>query len=266
MKPTQSMNRGPSKWLSQVERTVTETLACGVKAGEAEKVLDELTTFEASKLAEDFNLPPGQVTRAWQYFRRHDCTGKGRVNELEFTMLLREFFIERYPNVRDIPEELVPREPVPSELTFHDFLLWISKEAFNELILLAPEQVRSRAISRAFGMNHPEVEDVKRKYDSLDDDGSGMIEFDEFTNLICLLLGVADRKEDMSKARIKAFWREIDVDGSGYVDFNEFIVWYHGHFDLTKGDSASQLADFYKSVRPFPRPVPRGGPSTLPLI
>merc|ERR1711997_119742 len=125
----------------------------------------------------------------------------------------------------------------------------------NEYLLLTAAQRTIRKIARSFKKPVPEVEAIKKQFDRFDMDGSGSIEFPEFSELLCVLLGVKDISS-LPESRIRSFWREIDVDCSGIVDFSEFIPWYLGYFDVSGSPSGtSPLEEYYRNIRPVPFPV-----------
>ena len=68
---------------------------------------------------------------------------------------------------------------------------------------------------RALGFQ-PKKEDLKKMMQDADRDGNGMIDFEEFTELMQTRLANRDPKEEMLKA-----FRLIDADGSGIITFKE---------------------------------------------
>lgn len=65
-----------------------------------------------------------------------------------------------------------------------------------------------------------EEEKLRRAFESIDEDCSGMIDFLEFRRL-CRRLNAK-----MSDEEIKMTFAIVDADGSGEVDFNEFSEWW----------------------------------------
>jgi Ca2+-binding EF-hand superfamily protein len=217
----------------------------------ADAPTQELTVFEAYALAERFNLPAGQVTKAWRLFKRYDTQNRGAITNIEFQLLIRGMLRERYPLARDVPRELFRVTKERHDFDFVDFLTWVTQNCFSELLLLNSAQRTIRQIARKFKKPVPEVEAIKAQFDKFDEDQSGKIEFGEFADLLCVLLGIKD-KSTLPKSRIRSFWRELDNDGSGYVDFSEFIPWYVQYFDSSNGSGVSPLEDFYRNIRPVP--------------
>jgi Ca2+-binding EF-hand superfamily protein len=213
--------------------------------------VEDLSPYEAYELAERFNLPSGQVTKAWKLFKRYDKDGVGAISSIEFQLLIRCVLRGRYPSAREVPRELFWQVKDGEDLDFIDFLIWVTKNCFSELLLLSNMQRTIRQIARTYKKPIPEVEAIKAQFDKFDEDGSGKIEYNEFGQLLSVLLGIKD-ESSLPTSRVRAFWRELDSDGSGYVDFQEFIPWYVGYFDVSNPYGACPLEDFYRNIRPVP--------------
>jgi len=213
---------------------------------------DSMTVFEAFDLATEFNLPAGHVTQAFKLFKRYDVDNDGLIHPTDFQLLLRCVLRERFPNVKDVPRELL-KEAVEIQKTnvmvsFPDFLTWLTQNSFNESMLLNDDQRFIRRIARRFGVTVPDIEFVKARFDEFDVDKSGSIEYSEFYALLGVLLNLTDL-DSLPESRVKSFWRELDDDNSGNIDFQEFIPWYIGYFG---GWNGSPLVNFYRKIRPNP--------------
>eukprot|EP00930_Biecheleria_cincta_P036581 TRINITY_DN25074_c1_g2_i1.p1 TRINITY_DN25074_c1_g2~~TRINITY_DN25074_c1_g2_i1.p1 ORF type:complete len:642 (-),score=92.34 TRINITY_DN25074_c1_g2_i1:201-2126(-) len=215
--------------------------------------MEDLSTFQAFDLANAWNLPAGQVTRAWQCFKRYDTDDDGLLSPDEFQMLLRSVLRESFASAKDVPRRLFKRvEELRSEsqaANFFEFLTWVTQNSFSEDVLADTEQRFIRRMARKLGAPVVEIEHVKRHFDSFDTDGSGQIEYDEFCNLLGKLLNLPDMSA-LPESRIKSFWREVDEDGSGVIEFHEFVPWYVGYFGGLQ--SETPLVNFYRKVRPNP--------------
>lgn len=217
--------------------------------------LNDLDTFQAHDLAVSWNLPKGQVTRAWQCFKRYDKDDDGLLSSLEFQMLLRSVLRESFSSAKEIPRSLFNQiDEIKSNkraANFLDFLQWLSRHSFNEEILADAEQRFVRRIARRLQTPINDIEIVKRHFDSFDTDGSGQIDYDEFSQLLGKLLNLDDMS-DLPESRIKSFWRQVDGDRSGVVEFGEFAPWYVGYFGCRQGQGETPLVNFYRQVRPNP--------------
>jgi hypothetical protein len=99
------------------------------------------------------------------------------------------------------------------------------------------------------------IENVRKKFDEFDTDGSGLIDYEEFIEMMCKLLRVDDISK-ISQHRLERFWREADTDGSGEIDFPEFCHWYLKNFSPDKPQMHAPAVDqgiigsFYSSFQP----------------
>ncbi len=72
-----------------------------------------------------------------------------------------------------------------------------------------------------------EIKEIQGHFANIDADGSGSIDFDEFTQLL-RSLGLS-RIDDIARLAFDA----IDKNGNGEVDFKEFCTWWnHGGKDF----------------------------------
>ena len=63
----------------------------------------------------------------------------------------------------------------------------------------------------------------------MDDDGTGLITFDEFEDMVRNELHIKARRAArgeiaLSEANLKSVWRALDADGSGYIAAGEFGI------------------------------------------
>lgn len=220
--------------------------------GFTSRSMAQLTVFEAYELAGRFNLPAGQVTQAWKAFKRYDSRDVGMLTSIEFQLLLRSLLRERYPNAKDIPRQLFKRAlRADEDVTFMEFLTWITENSFSELVLLSTEQRMVRDMARKFQAPVSEVEGIKLHFDKFDNNHSGSIEYHEFAHLLHVLLKVKDNSS-LPESRTLAFWRELDADCSGIVEFQEFLPWYLSYFSANA--HSSPIEEYYRNIRfvPFP--------------
>ena len=99
------------------------------------------------------------------------------------------------------------------------------------------------------------VDKLKKAFDQYDKDGSGVIEYAEFYEMLATLLH-SRNPEDLSRDRVTRFWTEIDQDQSGEVEFPEFCSWYLKYFrpdndsTTTSIDAGGLMGKFYSSYDP----------------
>ncbi|CAE7217999.1 unnamed protein product, partial [Symbiodinium microadriaticum] len=258
-----SVRRARTGVVSEADKSKREEAAAEEKTQEpdiSKKVREEAPTptkekeafnsFKAHSMSMDYNLPGGHVTQAWKLFKHYDTNDDDLLSPYEFQLLLRTVLRERYPRAKDVPRELfkeaIEIQQTQISVTFEDFLTWITRNAFQECLLLTDEQRFIRLVARRFYVSVPDVEKVKRRFDSFCQANPGLLEYQEFCQLIALLLNLRDTTA-LPESRVKSFWRELDDTGKGSVDFTEFIPWYLGYFG---GDDGSSLVNFYRRIRP----------------
>lgn len=214
----------------------------------------DLTVLQAEHLAVTHNLLKHDVMDAWTLFKQYDDKNRGVIPRMEFIMMLRKALKHNYPNVKDVPRDLLKRELNSSrrEWTFLDLLTWLGETAFNKHILFDSSQKRLRDLSKELGLPLNEVEEFKTQFDRVDLDGSGSISFPEFKLFLNqLLLGAHADRACLTDRRLLTFWAQITGGGDGgVVGFDQFIQWYLKVF--ARSSVLSPLEVFYRSVRPFP--------------
>mmetsp|Transcript_2280 Transcript_2280/g.5240 ORF Transcript_2280/g.5240 Transcript_2280/m.5240 type:complete len:397 (+) Transcript_2280:2-1192(+) len=131
--------------------------------------------------------------------------------------------------------------------------------AFTMDSLLSVGSMLARGLAKKYGIPIDEVDDIKAKFDEFDLDGSGVIEFDEFRQLMLKLFEVKN-PSDMPEPRIQFFWNSLDTDGGGDADFEEFLVWYRKWLWVPQDEQSrgkkkgkkktdGMLEHYYRSVR-----------------
>merc|ERR1719389_1548188 len=117
---------------------------------------------------------------------------------------------------------MMGKKPLGSEL-----VNYFIEESLVENGDLNEDDLKIREIARNLNITYPEIEKVKKVFDKYDEDGSGMMEKDEFDCMMNDLICVGKLKgQEVPKALLDSQWKGVDHDGSGEVDFDEFCEWY----------------------------------------
>ena len=117
-----------------------------------------------------------------------------------------------------LPEEVGRRRYYAYEITRQDAVKTI----------LAKREEKIHADAQAHWQRAKSgVDVVKQMFDTIDDDGSGTLELDEF-KLLVKSLGL-----DMRPDQVEASFNDMDEDGGGSIDFEEFQTFY---FALTEAE------------------------------
>mmetsp|Transcript_49276 Transcript_49276/g.110938 ORF Transcript_49276/g.110938 Transcript_49276/m.110938 type:complete len:275 (-) Transcript_49276:9-833(-) len=128
-------------------------------------------------------------------------------------------------------------------IDFQEFLRWWAGNRFKEDLLLSSERRLLRELAQKNGVTLQVVEHIKSCFDLYDTDGSGMIDVDEFKQIIYKIMRVPQGVE-LPEGRTQHLWREIDCDNSGKTDFGEFLPWW-----LKRSSSLMPYDTFYRRIR-----------------
>jgi calmodulin len=69
-------------------------------------------------------------------------------------------------------------------------------------------------------LEEEELDEVREAFDYNDRDEDGLIDLEEFADML------EDLEADMSDAETRAGFREIDTNHDGKIDFGEFAAWW----------------------------------------
>lgn len=142
------------------------------------------------------------------------------------------------------------------KMTFSEFGKWQRRQTcgvnhFSVQDLVQKEDLTLRDLAVKHDIPLIDVEQVHRVFHDFDLDGSGLVEMEEFVNILHELLRVPKSLE-IPKGRIEKFWREVDRDGNGGICFEEYLVWYNQYFGHSTAMDPIQA--FYASFRPHASP------------
>lgn len=159
-----------------------------------------------------WELDPDNV---WHHWDVMDVRGSGKVYFPEFQKWYTETF-----NLH-VPDFTSSFEPLDGEQ------LWI------------------REVVVSTGVDAIVVDKLWKKFQSLDEDQSGHLEFQEFLPLVQNLMREETKISDnMSEKLVRIMWIQVDSDGSGTVTFEEFVAWY-SRFFLS---GISPMEEYYKQI------------------
>jgi hypothetical protein len=210
---------------------------------------DTVKMNELPRIAQTHGIPLKDLQETWKEF---EVFAKGRqdIPRTSFGAYLSAYL--------KVPEERIPRHlllhGVPRHrqsvlhklgdtFGFEEFVLWHKAHEFDPFVSQDAEARLLQALANDCNLLLPDVEAIKKQYDSFDTDGSGRIEYAEFVSVICALLEVKD-KDDLPPDRVHRYWSHLAGNGTS-VGFQEFLPWYAQNFFSRAGGCA--ISQFYSS-------------------
>merc|ERR1712232_965923 len=83
-----------------------------------------------------------------------------------------------------------------------------------------------RRVAKALDKDNVMIEKIWFEFNKLDDDHSGALEYDEFSQLMKRTLSPSKDSPQVSESVLQKFWIDVDVDQTGSIDFPTFARWY----------------------------------------
>jgi Ca2+-binding EF-hand superfamily protein len=211
------------------------------------------------KLANSMNLPFDETHRAVNIFARFvDCPAGTDVMEIamyrgKFTDCL-SHVMQLKGSSKEISEEITDRAfklcdtDGSGTIDVTEFCIWYTSESFSKTMMLDEETQGMRRFAEKNNISLLDIDRYKGYFDKFDLDGSGEIDYEEFSALITLLWKIPKNAE-IPESRLKTFWKMADLDGSGALEFEEFVLFYRKYCE--SGGDGDPITDFYKSIRRF---------------
>jgi Ca2+-binding EF-hand superfamily protein len=191
---------------------------------------DNIDFNQVVQVAKNQNLSVDEVHEKMKDFMRFDKAGNGFLSMEEF-----EATVRKVCNVdadAKTPEHLLTRhwqsvdQDMDGKVSFEEYVVWSMEVAYSEEVLVPDAGERLlRHLAREHGFAITEVERIKQIFDEFDTDKSGVIEQEEFFNVIMKLMKVKNPR-DVSKKKLERYWAEADTDHSGEITFEEYLLWY----------------------------------------
>lgn len=130
-----------------------------------------------------------------------------------------------------------------------EFAIWYSSFCFAEEVSVEPQVRQTRELARFMGLEIWAIEKFRVAFDKYDADGSGEIEFDEFSDMVQELLKIPSGHE-LPYDRLMTMWRTADMNQKGFLDFREFCFFYVRMASMDEG--CDPIRDYYRNVRSVP--------------
>eukprot|EP00438_Fugacium_kawagutii_P026248 Skav233563 [mRNA] locus=scaffold563:660781:661975:- [translate_table: standard] len=134
-------------------------------------------------------------------------------------------------------------------MAVEEFAIWYSSFCFAEEVSVEPQVRQTRELARFMGLEIWAIEKFRVAFDKYDADGSGEIEFDEFSDMVQELLKIPSGHE-LPYDRLMTMWRTADMNQKGFLDFREFCFFYVRMASMDEG--CDPIRDYYRNVRSVP--------------
>jgi len=195
-------------------------------------------------LSKQYCIHVGEVRQRLAEFHKLDLKHTGTLNQQQFEQAVRQ-----RANLNDsevIPDHLtLPKfrptksntykpdlsSSAPSSIDsnacdFGEYLLWCMNTAYAEEILVPdPNERLVRKLARKNKFVVTDVERTKSVFDRFDNGHTGIIEEEEFGQILRVLMNI-DSAIEMPAKRIKRYWCEVPKQCGVSVSFEEFLIWY----------------------------------------
>eukprot|EP00930_Biecheleria_cincta_P085803 TRINITY_DN75168_c0_g1_i1.p1 TRINITY_DN75168_c0_g1~~TRINITY_DN75168_c0_g1_i1.p1 ORF type:complete len:272 (+),score=51.19 TRINITY_DN75168_c0_g1_i1:94-909(+) len=89
---------------------------------------------------------------------------------------------------------------------------------------LSPAQTFIRGLKPGAMAGCYSIIDIKKKFHSMDENGDGLLTFDEMFDLL------HKGRKDITREDVEVLWKALDHDGDEHVDFDEFVDYIFGEY------------------------------------
>jgi Ca2+-binding EF-hand superfamily protein len=215
---------------------------------------------DVASLAHAFQLPLATVHEAADLFRGYaelpgyaddeDVLRDGLMNEDSMYRLAKKIGEKMCIEDHSVSaQEImgVVDQDIDGSVDFQEFALWYHERSFLEYMTLSKEEIEVRRVGTRLGLDIYEMDQYKALFDKFDENGSGLIDEHEFTEVLHVLMKIP-KGERIPVSRIHHFWQECDLNGNGTVDLFEFVSFYIKNFS----QSYNPMEDYYKAIRRVP--------------
>eukprot|EP00929_Paragymnodinium_shiwhaense_P038659 TRINITY_DN20404_c0_g2_i1.p1 TRINITY_DN20404_c0_g2~~TRINITY_DN20404_c0_g2_i1.p1 ORF type:complete len:700 (-),score=132.59 TRINITY_DN20404_c0_g2_i1:279-2378(-) len=194
---------------------------------------------EARQLAKSYCMRQEEVLEIMRLFRGFDREQSGHISAAAADKLMTQALPKIFPGRRG--NQRIAFES--NTVTMREIVAWFFHHAFDEGMLVPVQQQQIRLLAHRMQASVAEVEDLHQQFLRFDSDGTGVIEFAEFKDLLHTLLK-APAGIEFPRSRMEFFWKEVDSNSNGTISFEEFYQWYRRYFRY--GGGKDFLARFYR--------------------
>lgn len=219
--------------------------------------------WELHRLAREVNMKVEEVVSIKSIFDACD-DGNGTLDIGEFQHVATEIIASQLGNTTQARErvlQLCERSfaMIDSDgsgtVDFEEFIRWYASRSFSTSLLLTDAERGMRELAKRCGVNANTLDKVKEYFDAVDTDGSGNIQFEEFSVVLPRMLQLPCGFE-LPESRIRYFWSEADSNHDDKIVFSEFLVWWCKYLtketnveEFLNMQNAQIVNNFYRSMR-----------------
>jgi len=225
----------------------------GVPFDIARQALDDFIEFVSKPPPQQYRIERGAILGGRPFDAStdlgsmdHEAFGKVvlRIADAPDFSVLPEGFLEQAMKSADKDNS--------NDIDFREFLYFYYKFSFSEECMIGAEEREQRIVARECGISPEEIGIYRRKFDEIDVDKNGTVDYEEFTALVRKLLKIP-KGEDLPEKRCKDMWREASRGSHGAdIDFMTFVGWYKSFFDVEECGGETPAEAYYHNVRRVP--------------
>jgi len=179
-------------------------------------------------LARKHKIPLAEVKVRWEEFKSFDANHDQKLCVEEFKAAIRNCCGIRAGEA--LPIHLFRENWFGADtdesggISFEEYLRWCQSHAFQEEMIVDPEDRFKRALARTHGFMIEDVEKAARAFEKFDLNSDGQLDVDEFRQALTDVSG----GENVAQQRLIMYWTEADSDHDGCITLEEFVVWCLG--------------------------------------
>jgi Ca2+-binding EF-hand superfamily protein len=210
----------------------------------------------AIKLALRYRLMLSEVKNIIREFLEAKRDAEGGIGRNEFGKVMARIF--DVSSVKDsVCQSAYAACAAPDGINIEEFLSWYVQNMFTQVNCMNADSQKQISetlvykLSAKFTVPVPIVDKMKTKFDAYDLDGSGYLDFEEFTKMFCALMKVSE----VNPERLKRFWDQVKKTDHK-ITFEDFVEWHasnyspDSHPSSDEFDPAAPLRKFYEAYDP----------------
>lgn len=239
---------------ARIEKSLTDWAELfGVPFDIARQALDDFIEFVSKPPPAKYRIERGAILSGRPFDASADL---GSMDHVAFGKVVLK--IADAPDFSVLPEGFLEQamksadKDNSNDIDFREFLYFYYKFSFSEECMISAEERELRTVARECGISQEEINVYRRKFDQIDIDKNGTVDYEEFQFLVAKLLKIP-KGEGLPEKRCKDMWREASRGSDGEdLDFMTFVGWYKSFFDAEECGGETPAEAYYHNVRRVP--------------